>query len=204
MNQCPCLEGQQGFILFGDRIPWKPVFLILPDGIPDVLGQVGLEFGGGYRKTVHEKSQVKRVLVMSGIVQLTDNGQSVGRIVGPEVRIGLVGGSELAERESCVPVLEAVSKEKKGSVFVELFADSFQEDRIGVAIVPTDKLGPLGRLGFPDEFQKIFGIKSQFFVVFGVGSFLPAMGPQVFDEFLLEDVFLVDLVEVGHRKGGSR
>ena len=36
------------------------------------------------------------------------------------------------------------------------------------------------------------------------GSFLPPMGPQVFDEFLLEDVFLVDLVEVGHRRGGSR
>ena len=70
--------------------------------------------------------------------------------------------------------------------------------------MPTDKLGPLGGLGSLDEFQKIFRIKNQFFVVFGVGSFLPAMGHEVFDEFLLEDVFLVDLVEVGHRRGGSR
>ena len=70
--------------------------------------------------------------------------------------------------------------------------------------MPTDKLGPLGGLGFLDEIQEVFGIESQFFVVFGVGSFLPAMGPQVFDEFFLEDGFLVDLVEVGHRRGGSQ
>ncbi len=73
-----------------------------------------------------------------------------------------------------------------------------------MTVVPTDKLGPFSGLGFLDEIQEVFGIESQFFVVFGVGSFLPAMGPQVFDEFLLEDVFLVDLVEVGHRRGGSR
>ena len=70
--------------------------------------------------------------------------------------------------------------------------------------MPTDKLGPFSVLGFLDKIQEVFGIESQFFVVFGVGSFLPAMGSQVFDEFFLEDVFLVDLVEVGHRKGGSR
>jgi len=73
-----------------------------------------------------------------------------------------------------------------------------------VAVVPTDKLGPFSGLGFLDEIQEVFRVESQFFIVFGVGSFLPAMGPQVFDEFLLEDVFLVDLVEVGHRQGGSR
>jgi hypothetical protein len=125
VNQCPCLEGQQRFILFGDRIPWKAVFLILSDGIPDVLGQVGLEFAGGHRKTVHEKSQVKRVLVIPGIMELTDNGQSVGRIVGPEVRIRIVGRSELAERESGITVLEAMPQKKEGSVPVELFDDSF-------------------------------------------------------------------------------
>jgi hypothetical protein len=100
VNRCPRLEGQQQFIIFGDRIPWKPVFLILPDGITDVLSQVGLEFGGGHRKTVHEKSQVKRVLIMPGIMELADNDQPVGRIVLPECRIRIMGGSELAERES--------------------------------------------------------------------------------------------------------
>ena len=62
---------------------------------------------------------------MPGIMELTDNGQSVGRIVGPEVRIRIVGGSELAERESCVPILEAMPKKKESSVPVELFGDSF-------------------------------------------------------------------------------
>lgn len=99
--------------------------MILPDGITDVLSQVGLEFGGGHRKTVHEKSQVKRVLIMPGIMELADNDQPVGRIVLPECRIRIMGGSELAERESCVPVLEAMPQKKEGSVPVKLFGDSF-------------------------------------------------------------------------------
>jgi hypothetical protein len=64
---------------------------------------------------------------MPGIMELTDNGQSVGRIVSPEVRIRIVGGSELAERESGVPVLEAMPQKKEGSMPVELFGDFFLE-----------------------------------------------------------------------------
>ena len=62
---------------------------------------------------------------MPGIMELTDNGQSVGRIVSPEVRIRIVGGSKLAKGESCIPVLEAMSQKKEGPVPVELVYDAF-------------------------------------------------------------------------------
>ena len=58
MNDCPAREVQQRLdaLAFGARVPVEPILI---DGVVDALGEVGLQFGGGYRQPVEEQHEVE-------------------------------------------------------------------------------------------------------------------------------------------------
>ena len=205
MHQGPCLELQQGLQLIGLWVLGEPVLLVLGDCVLDALGQVGLELSGCDRQAVHKQHQVEALLVVQAEVQLSDAGEAVLLVPGPQLGVLLVRRTQLAEEELGVAVFEAVTQQMQGAVLVQLLGHPLGEHGIGLTVVPLFELGPLGGLGLLHKAQEVLheqGLRAAVGGgVFQVGANGPAVGCQVGAELVFEDTFGVDVGEVGHGRG---
>ena len=70
VHQRPPLEGQQRLLLPGPGVAWRPVVLVLANGVLHRLREIGLEFERGERNAVGKQHHVDAVLVLEAVVHL--------------------------------------------------------------------------------------------------------------------------------------
>lgn len=150
------------------------VVFVLVDCVLDILSKVGLEFDCRDGDTVEEENQIDAVAVMLGVVDLPNDTEDIGVIIGLKL-FGIQVRFELAEFEAGVDLFEFVSEVVERALFVHHRCDMAAQRRIGVALMAGGEFVVLVGLGCPDVGNEIFGIKGERLVVAIAGTFDPLM-----------------------------
>ena len=188
-------EGEQRFGWL-PGCPGMPVGFVLPDGVGDRLGVVGLELSGGHRNAIEQKNEIEAVLVAAGVAHLAHHAQAVGVVAGQDLWIEPEGRLELGELECLgqTEYLHAVAEQIKGAHLIKLLAHALQQGGFRFAAVVFLQHLPCLRLGLLHPGDQIGRVEGELAVVIGGGAVLvePAVGAEVLADLALEGDFVAD------------
>lgn len=169
---------------------------VLVDGVTDVLGEIGFEFGGGDWNTIEKEYQIQAVFVVLRVVNLADDSEPVGLKAGEDVRVESEGGFELRQRQGLAESqdLHAMPKNVECSALLDLIPDSCEESFSGAGSVIFSQRFPGFRLRGVDPGQEVRREESHRSVVVGVGIVIvqPASGSERVADVGFKLVFVVE------------
>ena len=204
VDQRAALEGEQRLILLGVGVARRAVVLVLPDGVAERLGEVGLQLGGGDGDTVDKEGEVDAVLFVQAVAQLAHH--AAAHLVVSRQRRGIesLARTELAEVEPGVDVLEAAPQHPQRPIPVQRLGEPLHHDLPGAAPGRCGDLRQFLRLRVRQPADHILGVERQRPVVPRRLAEQPAIGRQVRHDLVLKRPLLVlHRKHPHHGRGGS-
>jgi hypothetical protein len=194
VHQRTALEGQQRLRFFGHRVYRQARGLVLPNGAVHRLFEFTLQLQRGHRHAIHKQHQVNapclglfgvtvsrlqqvRIRRPRAVHQLRHHTQAVFGVAGQRVRVQVVLGLELTQRQARIAVAQLMAQHaqraKGAAVFVrgirvglaQLRGNQLQKLLLCILGVVGAKLLPLRVLRLLHKAQRILGVQGQLAVV---------------------------------------
>ena len=233
VHQRAAFEAQQRLRLFRHRVDGQAGRLVLAYGPLHRLLELGLQLQRRHRQAIHKQHQVDapgfglgscavltlgltRLACPRAIDQLRHHAQAVPGVAGQGVRVQIVFGLELAQRQPRIAVAQLVAQHAQGAKAAavgvggvgvgpgQLAGDQFEKLLRAVLRVVGAETLPLGRLRLLHKGQRVLRVERQLAVVAVGSTEQPAIGLQLPEDVVLEDALAGWVAHGWVRAGGGK